>query len=76
MYHLIFSTSARYASVGTATLPIPFALLPIPFALLPCRFRLRCYFVDFVNTVADLPACLLLPAAAACHPPHASCTIF
>ncbi|WP_318785584.1 hypothetical protein [Methanimicrococcus hacksteinii] len=56
VHHLIFITSARSASVGADYLPFPFAAV----------------VCDFVNTVADLPACLLptLP------PPRAICTNF
>ncbi|WP_318785130.1 hypothetical protein [Methanimicrococcus hacksteinii] len=46
-------------------LPYRFRLPLLPYRfrlpLLPYRFSLPCCLQVFVNTVADLPACLLLP---------------
>ncbi|WP_318784935.1 hypothetical protein [Methanimicrococcus hacksteinii] len=54
MHHLIFITSARYASVGTATLLFPFAQLPYRFRLHSCLTVSVCtdYLQFSVNTVA------------------------
>ncbi|WP_318785136.1 hypothetical protein [Methanimicrococcus hacksteinii] len=52
MYHLIFSTSARYASVGTDYLAD--SVCRCYLAVSVCRCCL-----PITNTVADLPACSL-----------------
>ncbi|WP_318786582.1 hypothetical protein [Methanimicrococcus hacksteinii] len=54
MYHLIFSTSARYASVGTDYLTVSVTAATLLF----CN-----------NTVADLPAYLLLSPPLLLLPP-------
>ncbi|MDV0445656.1 hypothetical protein MmiAt1_12480 [Methanimicrococcus sp. At1] len=53
MHHLIFITSARYASVGTDYLTVSV------WHRLPTVSVWHRLPADFVNTVADLPAYLL-----------------
>ncbi|WP_318785105.1 hypothetical protein [Methanimicrococcus hacksteinii] len=68
MHHLIFITSARYASVGTDYLPASVCR-----RYLPASVYCICLAV-LVNTVADLPACFCCRRRR-CSP-RAGCTIF
>ncbi|MDV0445597.1 hypothetical protein MmiAt1_11820 [Methanimicrococcus sp. At1] len=82
MYRLIFSTAARYASVGTdyLTVSVCAVTLLFPFCCYLTVSVRRCYLTVSAcrcrlirNTVADLPACTCACACACVPvPPRAS----
>ncbi|MDV0445511.1 hypothetical protein MmiAt1_10940 [Methanimicrococcus sp. At1] len=78
VHHLILITSARYASVDTATLPVPFgtATLPIPFgtATLPVPFGTATLPIPSIQLPTCRPVCCR-HCCCRCRRPRASRTI-